>query len=368
MRTSKTLRSYRVGSRVAFTLVELLVVIAIIGILIGMLLPAVGQVREAARRSQCSNNLRQLAIASQNYQSAFQRFPEGASIGQGAGWSAHILPQIDQGVIAKNVIYDDASGAFKGTGTAPHWTSKDPDSTFHGNYLACQTVIGVFKCPSDPRGDKYNSGVNDEGVGAGIADRAASSYLACASGTVTSQVDLVLRGSRSKSAVKANRNGILIPNQSASYFRSGEGGANQILKTRVSLDQVEDGLSNTIMIGESIFDVGEIGGTKKHIDHWCFGSFDVDQREDLSEFLATTGIEINFYHTLSDEELLEMSNSTRRDRFNKMAFGFASWHAANTVNVSFGDGSTRLLQAEIDPAFYSSLGNRKDGVIYDEKF
>ena len=368
MRHTKDICSYRFRLRDAFTLVELLVVIAIIGILIGMLIPAVAQVREAARRISCSNNLRQLALASQNYQSSFQRFPEGASIGQGAGWSAHILPQIDQANIAANVIYDDKSGTFAGTGSAPHWTSRNPDSPFNGNYLACQTVVNVFKCPADPRPDTFNSGVNEEGVGVGIVDRAASSYLACASGTATNQVDLVLRGSRTKADVKAERNGILIPNQSARYFRSAEDGDNQLLKTRVSLDQVEDGLSNTIMMGESVFDVGEIGGTKKHIDHWCFGSFDVDQREDLSEFVGSTAIEINFYHTLSDEELLAVSDSTRRTRFNDMAFGFASWHAANSVNVAFGDGSTRNLQADIDSEFYSSLGNRDDGVVFDDQF
>ena len=96
-------------SRSAFTLVELLVVIAIIGILVGMLLPAVQHVREAARTSTCINNLRQLALACHNFESAKQRFPEGCVMGQGAGWSAFILNQIEQNAIANQVDLQDLS-------------------------------------------------------------------------------------------------------------------------------------------------------------------------------------------------------------------------------------------------------------------
>lgn len=116
--------------RTGFTLVELLVVIAIIGILVGLLLPAVQAAREAARRMQCQNNIRQLGLAAHNFESAYKRFPPGLlfptpprSAGlDGANWDkhsgighiVHLLPFMEQ-----NAIYQGISQA----------SSLDPDQT-----------------------------------------------------------------------------------------------------------------------------------------------------------------------------------------------------------------------------------------------
>ncbi len=79
-----------------FTLIELMVVIAVTSILISLLLPAVQQAREAARRSKCKNNLRQLGLALHNYHGVYGTFLPGYTWPEGSGWSFHILPFLDK--------------------------------------------------------------------------------------------------------------------------------------------------------------------------------------------------------------------------------------------------------------------------------
>ena len=141
------------SSKRGFTLVELLVVIAIIGILIGMLLPAVQQVREAARRASCMNNMRQLSLAALNYESALEELPIGIQIEQVAGvdavaadnfgqwsWAAVLLPYVEQQNLYN--VLDPRRG--------PSLADRLADSIDGAEVLAaCQTELDVFRCPSD---------------------------------------------------------------------------------------------------------------------------------------------------------------------------------------------------------------------------
>ena len=139
---SPAINPQRAGGRPrsGFTLVELLVVIAIIGILVSLMLPAVQAAREAARRMQCSNNLKQIALALHNYNDAFQSFPPGnldydVPQSQEWGWPVFLLPYLEQtplhGLLAPN------DRRFVELLNHPV------------DRALCQTPLGAFRCPSD---------------------------------------------------------------------------------------------------------------------------------------------------------------------------------------------------------------------------
>jgi prepilin-type N-terminal cleavage/methylation domain-containing protein/prepilin-type processing-associated H-X9-DG protein len=153
-------------SRTAFTLVELLVVIAIIGILIGMLLPAVQQVREAARRSACQNNIRQLALACHNYESANMAFPPGVNRninpnsrglpvvprpnnpnnGQWIAWGMFVLPFVEQNTLQDE--FKQATNAWQ-----DNWYLQ---RSLRNNIPLASNVLPVFICASDGKDGQRN--------------------------------------------------------------------------------------------------------------------------------------------------------------------------------------------------------------------
>ncbi len=160
--------------RRAFTLIELLIVIAIIAVLIALFLPAVQAAREAARRAQCANNLKQIGLALHNYHDAIGAFPPGwiarrdpstgDNAGPGCGWASMILPQLEQAAVfnAINFPLPIESGA---------------------NRTARLTQIDVFACPSDasfaPQFTVVDSDTTNVALGGSICDVASTNYVGC---------------------------------------------------------------------------------------------------------------------------------------------------------------------------------------------
>src|SRR6516165_1269146 len=161
----------RGSRRGGFTLIELLVVIAIIAILIGLLLPAVQKVREAAARIQCTNNLKQIGLALHTYHDANKRFPPGYldgntdpnstpdnDVGPGWGWASFILPFIEQGNVYNQINLKVGVGVGSNVGIS-------------------QQPLVIYQCPSDSLQDAFP--VYDSSFTKPIVMIAHSNYVGC---------------------------------------------------------------------------------------------------------------------------------------------------------------------------------------------
>ncbi|EAQ80371.1 general secretion pathway protein G precursor-like protein [Blastopirellula marina DSM 3645] len=223
--------------RRGFTLVELLVVIAIIGVLIALLLPAVQQAREAARRINCTNNLKQLGLACHNYADTFRTFPSGGLdyTGSGAtiktavdnwGWGALILPQIEQNarydqiLVTKGDMEDVTALGGAAASTA---------------LLAMQGEIDAFRCPSDTASVLPSC----RSIRSPSTGNVPTTCTASASTRVFSSTNALQASTSNYIAVAglfdtnvAKNNGVMYP-QSKTGFQS-----------------MTDGTSNTLLIGE----------------------------------------------------------------------------------------------------------------------
>ncbi len=224
------MRNRNSGSRVGFTLVELLVVIAIIGVLIALLLPAVQQAREAARRMQCSNNMKQLGLGIHNFHDTYGMVPAGGAADQtpfgthatgsgwGSSWMVFMLPFIEQ-----NSLYDqmDLSG---GSGWSGSVTT---------NTAAAQNVsLDAYLCPSSPL-EKFAVSPNSNGP------IMAASYAA-----ISGAVDGLIPG--------YTESRINTPSSATGCCSGGiaSGGGVMIPSGELGLAAITDGTSNTAVIGE----------------------------------------------------------------------------------------------------------------------
>ncbi len=224
--------------RAGFTLVELLVVIAIIGILIALLLPAVQAAREAARRSQCQNNLKQIGLALHNYHDSNRKFPAGwvdltpgngidAPIprppGETAGgwsWSAIILPYFEQ-----SALFDELNLRYH-----PYGTGGDPAGN---NLRAVAKSLPSFNCPSD--GVKTAFLANNAGNPNGTANLATTSYCGC-NGPFDGQI---CDNTTTPPSSHPRNIGLLVMNKERRF------------------NDVLDGTSNVVAVGEVSFNPGQ---------------------------------------------------------------------------------------------------------------
>jgi len=220
----------RANTRRAFTLIELLVVIAIIAVLIALLLPAVQSAREAARRSQCSNNLKQLALAMHNYHTALNSFPPGGvytaySIGYNIGWGSWSAQALLLNYLEQAPLYNAANFSWVGCCS----------QGFPMNSTVTETLLSVFVCPSDGISPVKASGT-----------WGSAASLSCWQWTGTTNNYLASLGTTTAyGGLGSNGTGVFT--QGGKVF---------------GMQSVTDGSSNTIAFGESLVGDGTIETVK----------------------------------------------------------------------------------------------------------
>ena len=328
----------------AFTLVELLVVIAIIGILVALLLPAVQSAREAARRVQCTNNLRSIGLACLNYETANRTLPPASTNSpaetlNSLGWQVFILPYLEEYSLDSGVRDQYAE------------TAETLD-------FANRIQLPIYSCPSDPdldetRGRKFDwmRVMSYAGVLGSYASREEVNDCGPSDRCV---------GAESGNFGPVNLDGLLG------------------VDLAVPLRMATDGTSNTAMAGERWY----------QLRTWTFGSY-YEQRDagqsppprpprgpqmltavsSAKNFSRTAPINADldrtgFYVLHRDEDRPAIPDGAPRTLlYNNLPFG--SFHPGGAHFV-FGDGSVRLLQEDLDVEVYLAIGSRDGGETVSE--
>lgn len=291
------------SSRKGFTLIELLVVVAIIGVLVGLLLPAVQSVRESARRTQCSNNIRQVALALHNHEGAHKIYPPGwtstnpgtTPATPGWGWAYHVLSNVEA-----NNVFEQIN---------PNLPIDDPVHTTSSFF---RLVIPVFQCASDPAPDVVNLLDHVEhGDGGGH-------LIGLHDPPQHSHDEELLAG-------RSNYSGVFGSTEieEAPFNGNGMFFGNSLIRQR----DVRDGASNTLMLGERRNDFGTLS--------WMGVLEEADE-----PFARVVGAAD---HTPNSPE----------GHFDD----FRSYHPQG-ANFAFADGSTTMLNNNIELDVYRALSTR----------
>ncbi|UUO09184.1 DUF1559 domain-containing protein [Blastopirellula sp. J2-11] len=329
-------------TRQGFTLVELLVVIAIIGVLIALLLPAVQQAREAARRMSCTNNLKQLGLALHNYHDTHLTFPSGGitpvsgdpsvNCGSGSGnaadsrapWSVLLLPFMEDSALHDAFDFGARFYSSANASTAAGFTSGNPNLQWTPNTK--------YECPSDPNSSSGLPNCNYYGVSGGgsVSSGSAGVYQSacrcCRSGSGASRM--------------LYYNGIFSNNSGVKFA------------------QLTDGTSNVFMVGETRYHPlqrNNPSGSEVIGMSWASGMQTTSSL--LGAAFAATVKPINGlkpYDTLS-------SADPYISTFDYFTVMFGSHHPGG-ANFTLADGSVHFAPETMDISIYRTLGARDDGL------
>ncbi|MDA9718127.1 DUF1559 domain-containing protein [Planctomycetaceae bacterium] len=322
----------KTSKRNAFTLIELLVVIAIIGILVGLLLPAVQQAREAARRTYCSNNLKQLSLGCMTFYSANNHFPSGgwgydwtgdpdrgSGTEQPGGWAYQVLPFIEQ-----ETIYLQGSD-----GSPNSWTNEQ----LAGAKSRIETPLPIFNCPSRRPASTFSTDWWSGSLrpyGSHPLSRVARSDYAANAGTnfpeyATGAIDIGDMDSHEWPEMTGTFTGIFG------------------MRSQITFAQITDGTTKTYLIGEKyLMPENYLNGMDGGDNEELYTGFNVDNHR-------TTGV----------------GRKPLRDQSQVYdPFSFGSAHPGTTV-MSFCDGSIRLVSYDVTEECHQAAGGRSDGLVYD---
>jgi prepilin-type N-terminal cleavage/methylation domain-containing protein/prepilin-type processing-associated H-X9-DG protein len=353
--------------RRGFTLIELLVVIAIIAILIGLLLPAVQKVREAAARIQCSNNLKQIALAAHAYQDANQQLPPGFDV-QGAGCLVRLLPYLEQETQYRLFSFRPAPEGSPASGPtqffawfrdplnrppitgSPNVPRPRPDGQ---DRYGAEGQFKVFLCPSAPSVDPSSTAI--QALNGGVAGKDYNSafgapntywYTSLPGNQILGRTNYLASAGDWRLRPDRTNPGRTVDAYGFFHYKSSE-----------SLGAVPDGTSNTIMFAECAGGLTNQGdpllGTKWTMNAWAWGIW-----------FSAYGICPNASFPACNGTLTGTPAGKHLS-----VFAAGSLHTNNLCNVAMGDGSVRgLIPGSIDPLSLSYLTGIKDGMVQGTDF
>jgi len=328
-----------------FTLIELLVVIAIIAILIALLLPAVQQAREAARRSQCKNNLKQIGLALHNYHDVFNVFPIGANTTTAGNWGisfwVSLLPYLDQAPIYNQFVFDAPSPGYTGGG--------GPGQLINGP-LVRGLVLPFLKCPSSPLPNTKDTG---GGIFTQISNYAGISGAVNDAGGTGFQNSSVTNEFNSDNCCSCPAQGI-----------HARGGLLLAIKS-LNFRDIVDGTSNTMFVSEqSDFAKNNVGqGQQVQITNnhgWMMGTAGLSETTTQRRFnLTTIRYAPNAVKQFGGSLLPGVCNNDGANN------GIFSPHTGG-VQALLGDGSVKFISDNIDLSTLKRAATRNDGQVLGE--